>query len=139
MNCGGMECRGAVLWLRGPTASCAKGLDGTVQTDQLRWLAAPTTGAVLSCSSVVDSSAVFGFVGQKRLAPLSAFLILATIPSKISLHSLIHWFLPSMTIYWAETEGRRERMMGGGGWPSVEGRVCRMMSSACSVKKSMSR
>lgn len=77
--------------------------------------------------------------GPTRLAPLSAFLILATIPSKISLHSLIHWFLPSMTIYWAETEGRRERMMGGGGWLSVEGRVCRMMSSARSVKKSMSR
>lgn len=73
VNCGGMECRGAVLWLRGPTASCAKGLDGTVQTDQLRWLAAPTTGAVLSCSSVVDSSAVFGFVGQRAWLPFQPF------------------------------------------------------------------
>lgn len=93
MNCGVMGCR--VLWLHGHMASCAKGLDSTVQTS--------FTGVVLSCSRVDDNSGVFQLVGQCVCPLFQLSLILATIP-KISLHSLIHWFLPSTTIYWSEAE-----------------------------------
>lgn len=57
------------------------------------------------------------------LSPPSAFSpILVTIPSKTSLHSLIHWFLSSTTIYWAETEREEQtgRPWGGSGREGVQ-------------------